>query len=125
MLEPGIQAVDIEELDGWDMGCIGIDATDTGETELGYWIGRRHWGQGYATEAGRAVIDIARMLGHERLVASHFVDNPASGRVLRKLGFAPTGKVTARHSCGRGGESPAMEYALQLDSDELTDMRAA
>jgi RimJ/RimL family protein N-acetyltransferase len=65
------------------------------------------------------------MLGHARLVASHFVDNPASGRVLRKLGFQPTGKVRLRHSCGRGEEAPAVEYTRDLDADEQVEMRAA
>lgn len=106
------------------VGCIGIDPHD-GEVELGYWIARQHWGRGYATEAGRAVLDVARMLGHRRVVASHFLDNPASGRVLRKLGFVPTGTVRNRHSCGRGGEAPTAEYALDLEAGELADMRAA
>lgn len=106
------------------VGCIGIDPHE-GEVELGYWIARPHWGQGYATEAGRAVLDVARMLGHQRVVASHFLDNPASGRVLRKLGFVPTGTVRNRHSCGRGGEAPTAEYALALDAGAEADMRAA
>ena len=95
------------------VGCIGIDLTE-GEVELGYWIARQHWGQGYATEAGRAVLDVAQMLEHERIVASHFLDNPASGAVLRKLGFEPTGRVVERFSCGRGGKGPTAEYELSL-----------
>src|SRR3546814_6851772 len=83
------------------VGCIGIDRNGP-DIELGYWIARQHWGRGYATEAGRAVLDISAMLGHQRLVASHFLDNPASGRVLQKLGFVATGRVATRHSCGRG-----------------------
>ena len=71
------------------------------------------------------MLDVARMLGHQRLVASHFLDNPASGRVLRKLGFVPTGTVRKRHSCGRGGEAPTAEYALALDAGAEPDMRAA
>jgi len=95
------------------VGCIGIDERE-GAVELGYWIGRQHWGQGYATEAGEAVLEVARMLGHRKIVAGHFLDNPASGRVLRKLGFEPTGSVTARHSCGRGEKALAAEYELEL-----------
>jgi RimJ/RimL family protein N-acetyltransferase len=106
------------------VGCIGVDPVD-GEVELGYWIARQHWGRGYATEAGRAVIAIARMLGHGRLVAGHFLDNPASGRVLRKLGFAPTGAVRLRHSCGRGEEAPTAEYGLDLQAETELAMRAA
>lgn len=106
------------------VGCIGIDPHE-GQVELGYWIARPHWGQGYATEAGRAVLDVARMLGHQRVVASHFLDNPASGRVLRKLSFVPTGAIRNRHSCGRGGEAPTAEYALALNAGAEPDMRAA
>ncbi|WP_128892222.1 GNAT family N-acetyltransferase [Erythrobacter sp. HKB08] len=95
------------------VGCIGIDRCGD-DVELGYWIARQHWGQGYATEAGRGVIEIARMLGHDALVASHFLDNPASGRVLTKLGFEPTGAIRPRHSCGRGEESLTAEYRLEL-----------
>ncbi len=109
---------------GQVIGCTGIDQYED-EVELGYWIARAHWGRGYATEAARAVLDIARMLGHRRIVASHFLDNPASGRVLRKLGFVPTGAVRERHSCGRGEAAPAAEYALDLEADEDVGMRAA
>ena len=106
------------------VGCIGIDPCG-GEVELGYWIARQYWGQGYATEAGRAVLDVAQMLGHRRIVASHFLDNPASGRVLRKLGFLATGAVRNRHSCGRGSEAPTAEYTLDLDDGADVGMRAA
>ena len=106
------------------VGCIGIDQRE-GETELGYWIGRQHWGQGYATEAGRAVLDVARMLGHRRVVAGHFLDNPASGRVLRKLGFEATGIVQARHSCGRGEDVLSAEYELDLASGNAQVNQAA
>lgn len=95
------------------VGCIGIDPHGS-DIEMGYWIARPHWGQGYATEAGRGVIEIAATLGYRRLVASHFLDNPASGRVLSKLGFVPTGRIVSRHSCGRGEDALAAEYAIDL-----------
>jgi RimJ/RimL family protein N-acetyltransferase len=96
-------------------GCIGIDSQDHGDVELGYWISRQHWGRGYATEAGRAVLQNARSLGHSRLVASHFDDNPASGSVLRKLGFKPTGQTVGVFSRGRNREAQAVEYSCLLD----------
>jgi RimJ/RimL family protein N-acetyltransferase len=107
------------------VGCIGIDPAEGGSVELGYWIARPFWGQGFATEAGAAVIAIARTLGHRELVASHFLDNPASGRVLDKLGFEPTGRVVARHSCARGEKALAAEYALDLSGAGASEQQAA
>jgi RimJ/RimL family protein N-acetyltransferase len=109
---------------GQAVGCAGL-ASKGGEVELGYWIARPFWGRGYATEAGAGVLEIAKVIGHKRVAAAHFVDNPASGRVLRKLGFVPTGAVMARHSCARGGEAQAVEYALELDERSDPLMRAA
>lgn len=96
------------------IGCIGMDAVDNGETELGYWIARPFWGLGYATEAGRHMVQLARTLGIQQLKASHFTDNPASGSVLRKLGFRPTGRVVERASKGRSGTSPTVEYTRDI-----------
>ena len=96
------------------IGSCGLGRRPSGAVELGYWIARPHWGKGFATEAGRALIDIARTLKLPRLEASHFLDNPASGRVLEKLGFRPTGLSAARYSCARGGEAMARLYRLSL-----------
>ncbi len=96
-----------------------------GPAELGYWIARAHWGRGYATEAGAAVIAVAGMLGHRALVASHFLDNPASGAVLRKLGFEPTGTVAERFSCGRGEAAPVREFRRELAARGAGQQRAA
>jgi RimJ/RimL family protein N-acetyltransferase len=99
-------------------GAIGFGRRPDGEMEFGYWIARPFWGLGYATEAGRAVIAMARdSLRLDRIQAGHFVDNPASGRVLRKLGFLPTG-VAPRYSAGRGAAAPCREYSLVLDRAE-------
>lgn len=89
-----------------------------GEPELGYWIARPYWGLGYATEAAHAVIDVARALGYSRLIAGHFVDNPASGRVLRKVGFRLTGTIEQRHSNGRGFAAPCKLYEKSLANDD-------
>ncbi len=111
------------------IGSVGL-SRDGDDVQLGYWIGRPYWGRGYATEAARALLALARTLGHKRLFASHFVDNPASGRVLQKLGFCPTGVVRSRFSLGRGGESPARQLSLTLGEpsdcdDDIAAMRAA
>ncbi|SNT16938.1 GNAT family N-acetyltransferase [Sphingopyxis indica] len=96
------------------IGCIGMDRMESGDVELGYWVARPYWGLGYATEAGRHMIDLARTLGIRRLVASHFTDNPASGAVLRKLGFRPTGRHPERASLGRSQTAPTIEYAREI-----------
>jgi RimJ/RimL family protein N-acetyltransferase len=83
---------------------------------MGYWIARSHWSRGIATEACAALVDIARTLGLEQLEGSHFLDNPASARVLEKLGFEPVGIVVPRMSCARGAEAPARLMRLMLAS---------
>jgi RimJ/RimL family protein N-acetyltransferase len=95
------------------IGSVGLERRGE-DIELGYWIARSHWGRGFASEAARATIRLARAIGHERLVASHFVDNPASGRVLEKNRFTQTGRIVDRYSLGRGTACPAREYALDL-----------
>lgn len=65
---------------------IGIGGT--GIHDLGFWFGKDHWGQGYATEAVTAVADYSlNTLGAGRLKAGVFIENPASARVLEKAGF--------------------------------------
>jgi RimJ/RimL family protein N-acetyltransferase len=56
--------------------------------ELGYWVGVPHWNRGYCTEAARAVVAFGfDILGLHRIEAHHFTRNPASGRVMQKLGM--------------------------------------
>jgi ribosomal-protein-alanine N-acetyltransferase len=67
------------------------------EVELSFWIGRPFWGRGYATEAAGAAVDRAfDVLGLNRIVAHHMVRNPASGRVLGRLGFRQEGLLRDR-----------------------------
>src|SRR5919107_2449856 len=106
------------------VGSCGLGRRPSGAVEFGYWIARAHWGRGLATEAGRALVDIAKALGLARLEASHFLDNPASGRVLEKLGFQSTGIIAPRLSCARGVEIPARYFRLELAS-EVSEALAA
>ena len=100
------------------IGTIGFKHADGG-LEFGYWIARDHWGQGYATEAGRAALEVARALGNKRVLAGHYVDNPASARVLRKLGFRETGEVRPTFCRARGGDLVlARRYALEFAEAE-------
>ena len=60
--------------------------------ELGYWIAIDRWNRGYATEASRRVIDFGfETLGLHRIQSRHFLRNPASGRVMQKLGMQREG----------------------------------
>jgi RimJ/RimL family protein N-acetyltransferase len=108
----------VESASGQVIGSAGL-GDHHGAVEIGYWFARPFWGRGYATEAGRGLLAIARAIGHRRVCAGHFVDNPASGRVLRKLGFVPTGETGARNSLARGHAVQSIEYMLDLE-DETT-----
>ncbi|SFR85817.1 GNAT family N-acetyltransferase [Sphingomonas jatrophae] len=100
------------------VGGAGLHRETDGSVALGYWIAQDRWGRGYATEAGRAVVEMARALGHKRLMAGHFIDNAASGRVLAKLGFCPTGRIAACGSAARGRPSPTIVSTLVLADEE-------
>lgn len=102
------------------VGAAGLHPED-GEIELGYWYTPTAWGKGYATEAGRAVVDIARhALGLGWLGSRYHVDNPASGHVLRKLGFVPTGEARHVHSRAQGREVETMMMRLDFAATAIT-----
>jgi len=96
------------------VGACGITRRASGRVELGYWIARSHWNKGYATEAARSILRLAGTLRHKRVAAHHFVDNPASARVLAKIGFRPTGTVALRTSVARERPALAATHAVSL-----------
>lgn len=99
------------------IGAISITRRDDGH-ELGYWLTPSAWGCGYATEAGKAVLGMARhALGLKQLRSSYFLDNPASGKVLTKLGFRHVGEKPL-HSVARGREMPCALVELDLTIGE-------
>jgi RimJ/RimL family protein N-acetyltransferase len=74
------------------IGMVGIDGRQPDAPELGYWLGVEHWGQGFATEAARAVIDFTfEEFDVEYLISGARVANPASRNVLEKCGFQWSG----------------------------------
>jgi RimJ/RimL family protein N-acetyltransferase len=75
------------------IGAIGLEIVSRFQrAELGYWIGKPYWGNGYCTEAGRLVLEYGfSTLNLNRIHAHHFKRNPASGRVLQKLGMTHEG----------------------------------
>jgi RimJ/RimL family protein N-acetyltransferase len=78
-------------------GGVGLRIEDDHRrAELGYWIGVPYWGNGYATEAARAVVKYGfGTLGLHRIFASRFANNPASARVLKKIGMRHEGNLRA------------------------------
>ena len=65
------------------------------------------------------MLDFARdSLRLRKLNAGHFLDNPASGRVLEKLGFRPTGTIAQRYSAGRREAAPCRLFELELAEPE-------
>jgi RimJ/RimL family protein N-acetyltransferase len=107
------------------IGACGLGRRPSGAVEMGYWIARPYWSRGFATEACAALVDIARTLGLASLEGSHFLDNPASARVLEKLGFEPRGLVAPRMSCARGEEVPARLMRLDLTVEAASDENEA
>lgn len=102
------------EMDGELAGGGGVfrRAPDS-DWEIGYWIAKPFWGQGLGTEIGRALVEYARTeLGAGRVVAGHYADNPASGRILQKLGFEYTGEEPHLFSMARMGRYPCKSMTL-------------
>jgi len=77
------------------IGAVGLELVpEHRRAELGYWIGVPYWNRGFVTEAATALLDYGfGELGLHRVVARHFPRNPASGRVLRKLGMTHEGTM--------------------------------
>lgn len=94
------------------LGAIGFGGLREMPT-VGYWIGRRYWDDGYATEALQLVIAHVRGLGAKGLQAETFPENPASARVLAKCGFRERGTVR-RNYPGRGGLVPVRMHILHF-----------
>ena len=79
-------------LDDELIGGVGLSDCANGTYELGYWLGVDYWGRGFAAEAAAGLLDfVALQTRPLSVVANVFKDNVASDKVLRKLGFTPTG----------------------------------
>ncbi|WBY18012.1 GNAT family N-acetyltransferase (plasmid) [Erythrobacteraceae bacterium WH01K] len=95
------------------IGAVGLTPEeDRNSAELGYWLSPAHAGKGIATEAATEVVRFGfESLRLPLVTSGYFEDNPASGRVLRKLGFIETGPGE-RSSMAAGSTVPSVEMEL-------------
>jgi RimJ/RimL family protein N-acetyltransferase len=99
------------------IGCAGLMRGPHGgenDAQLAYWIAPEFWGQGYATEAGRAVLSLARTLGHRRITATSFPENAAAARVMAKLGFRATGETMLQPCPARDVLAESLVHCREL-----------
>ncbi|HVZ00290.1 MAG TPA: GNAT family N-acetyltransferase [Dongiaceae bacterium] len=100
------------DCDGRMIGLADLDEIRDGAADLGYWFERSAWGRGHASAVGDALVRFAFAgLGLARLRSAHATDNPASGRVLVKLGFQPVDTVQVA-SRSRGAEILQTRYVF-------------
>lgn len=105
-------------LDGGEnlIGAIGLVA-DVGHrrAELGYWIGLPYWGKGYCTEAAKELVRYGfDILKYHRIIAHHLEMNPASGRVMEKIGMKREG-VLRDHVLKDGVYHTIVMYGILCD----------
>lgn len=106
--------------DGRLIGAVGLGLRlEHSHAELGYWIGHPYWGHGYCTEAAAEILRFAfETLRLHRIYAVHFAGNPASGRVMQKLGMRFEGR-RRQHILKWGRFEDLDGYALLLPEYEL------
>lgn len=91
-----------------------------GEQTVGYWVAKPYWNQGICTEALRLLVDYCfDVEGMQSLISGHFVDNPASGRVMEKCGFVATGEIAFDPSLYGGANHPIR--VLRITRPETPD----
>lgn len=99
------------------LGSVGFRIhRDDERAEMGYWIGRPYWNLGYCSEAAAAALDYGFTgLSLNRIHACYVTRNPASGRVLEKIGMRPEG--LARQHEVKWGQYEDLAYCGVLRED--------
>jgi 8-oxo-dGTP diphosphatase len=116
----------IEEATGTLIGAAGLRLSrDKASADLGYWLGRRYWGQGFGHEVaarltswGLAALNVAR------ITATAAADNEASLAVLRKAGFVQTGKGNQAFQCRPGAKFPVLHFTVTREIPKLAEAAA-
>lgn len=109
------------------IGCVGYLTSNVSnmtigedECEVGYWIAKPYWNQGICTEALSLVIEhCANEKGYTSLWGTHFIDNPASGRVMEKCGFIEAGSLSKLEKLEVGSDKPVRVMKLDVKSAAL------
>jgi RimJ/RimL family protein N-acetyltransferase len=98
------------------IGSIGLYSNaQHGNAEMGYWLGIDYWGNGYVTEAARTLLTYAfDVLNLHKVFCHHFMRNPASGRVMQKLGMTQEGMLR-QHYRKEDGYVDAAIYGILRD----------
>ena len=100
------------------IGAVGLTLGEPDAPTIGYWIGRPYWGRGFATEAASALVAFGfDSLCAARIDATVLPANPASARVLGKLGFVGTGRAM-QDAPARGARQQVDTYALSRADHE-------
>lgn len=86
-----------------------------GEPLIGYWIGKSYWNHGICSEALRLMLEhIKKTTDIISLISGHFIDNPASGRVMEKCGFIATGETIIDETQYQGENRPIRVLRMEL-----------
>lgn len=102
---------------GYGPSCDCALPSRDGEPIVGYWVAKPYWNQGICTEALRLMLDhIRKTTDIPSFISGHFVDNPASGKVMEKCGFVPTGEICYDENMYQGTGRPIRVLRLEIAS---------
>ena len=105
---------------GYGASCDCKLPTREGEPIVGYWVAKPYWNKGICTETLQLMLDHIRTTTDiQSLLSGHFVDNPASGRVMEKCGFVPTGEECFDESQYMGEGRPIRVLRLELKNNRM------
>ena len=97
------------------IGGVGISLEEDNDFDLGFWIGRDHWGKGYATEAAMGLIQyVKEETNCKQITACYIKGNMGSSNVLRKLGFEEIGECE-EYFLSRKKTMPCIKLLLKFD----------
>ena len=120
----------VRKHDGTLLGAVGLAlCVEHRHAELGYWIGREYWNNGYCTEAAREMLAFGfGELELNRIFARHLGINPASGKVMHKIGMKREA-LLRQHYLKEGKLADVLCYAILRDEfaglDQVRSMRLA